>query len=132
MLCMYTLSRSVKEVSMMAYSALRKGAHVCAYLVRKTSSASKGHWHQAMGSRPAASEFAAYGAPGSTVELLGTSYPQDDYSNISRKVLSKVGRNLHNQPHHPLWLTKERVKGHFYQQYTGLPWQDNWSWCRHS
>ncbi|XP_036777102.1 phenylalanine--tRNA ligase, mitochondrial isoform X1 [Manis pentadactyla] len=104
---------------MMAYSALRKGAHVCAYLVRKTSSASKGHWHQAVGSRPAVSEFAAYGASGSTVELLGTSYPQDDYSNISRKVLSKVGRNLHNQPHHPLWLTKERVKGHFYQQYMG-------------
>ncbi|XP_072585307.1 phenylalanine--tRNA ligase, mitochondrial isoform X5 [Vulpes vulpes] len=105
----------------MVCSALRRVAHMHVYLVRKASSVSKGHHHhhQALGSRPAASEFAARGAPGSVVELLGKSYPQDDYSNLSQKVLSRVGRNLHNQQHHPLWLIKERVKEHFYKQYVG-------------
>ncbi|XP_046495936.1 phenylalanine--tRNA ligase, mitochondrial isoform X1 [Equus quagga] len=103
----------------MVCSALRRVAHVRVYLVRKASGVSRGHQHQALGSRPAASEFAARGASGSVVELLGKPYPQDDYSNLSQKVLSRVGRNLHNQQHHPLWLIKERVKEHFYKQYVG-------------
>lgn len=109
---------SVKEVSTMVCLALRRVAHMHVYLVRKASNASKGH-QQAVGSRPAASRFAPRGALGSVLELLGKSYPQDNYSNLSRKVLSKVGRNLHNRQHHPLWLIKERVKEHFYQQYVG-------------
>uniref|UniRef100_A0A8I5N785 Phenylalanine--tRNA ligase, mitochondrial n=1 Tax=Papio anubis TaxID=9555 RepID=A0A8I5N785_PAPAN len=100
-------------------SALRRGAHAYVYLVSKASHISRGHQHQAWGSRPAAAECAAQRAPGSVVELLGTSYPQDDYSNLTRKVLTRVGRNLHNQQHHPLWLIKERVKEHFYEQYVG-------------
>ncbi|XP_053520074.1 phenylalanine--tRNA ligase, mitochondrial isoform X2 [Artibeus jamaicensis] len=103
----------------MVGSAFRRVAHVCVYLVRKASSVSRGHQHPALGSRPAASGFTAQGAPGGVLELLGQSYPQDDYSNLSRKVLSSVGRNLHNQQYHPLWLIKERVKEHFYKQYVG-------------
>ncbi|KAF6108727.1 phenylalanyl-tRNA synthetase 2, mitochondrial [Phyllostomus discolor] len=103
----------------MVSSAFRRVAHVCVYPVRKASSVSRGHQHPALGSRPAASGFAARGAPGGVLELLGQSYPQDDYSNLSRKVLSCVGRNLHNQQYHPLWLIKERVKEHFYKQYVG-------------
>ncbi|XP_053079094.1 phenylalanine--tRNA ligase, mitochondrial isoform X10 [Acinonyx jubatus] len=103
----------------MICSTLRRVGHVHIYLVRKASGVSKGHHQQTVGSRPAASEFAAQGASGNVLELLGKSYPQDNYSNLSRKVLSRVGRNLHNQQHHPLWLIKERVKEHFYQQYVG-------------
>lgn len=109
----------MKEVSTMVCSALRRVAHVRVYLVRTASSVSRGHQHPALGSRPATSESAAQGALGGVVELLGQSYPQDDYSNLSQKVLSRVGRNLHNQQHHPLWLIKERVKEHFYKQYVG-------------
>ncbi|XP_010131649.1 PREDICTED: phenylalanine--tRNA ligase, mitochondrial, partial [Buceros rhinoceros silvestris] len=54
-----------------------------------------------------------------TVELLGKAYARDDYSNVTEKILSKVGKNLHNRKHHPLWLIKEQVKDHFYKQYTG-------------
>ncbi|XP_024900718.1 phenylalanine--tRNA ligase, mitochondrial isoform X7 [Pteropus alecto] len=103
----------------MVCSALRRVARMRVYLVRKASSVSRGHQHQALGSRPAVSEFTVRGAPGGLVELLGKSYPLDDYSNLSRKVLSRVGRNLHNKQHHPLWLIKERVKEHFYKQYVG-------------
>uniref|UniRef100_A0ABI7XY75 phenylalanine--tRNA ligase n=1 Tax=Felis catus TaxID=9685 RepID=A0ABI7XY75_FELCA len=103
----------------MICSTLRRVGHMHIYLVRKASGVSKGHHQHTVGSRPAASEFAARGASGNVLELLGKSYPQDNYSNLSRKVLSRVGRNLHNQQHHPLWLIKERVKEHFYQQYVG-------------
>ncbi|KAM3592933.1 uncharacterized protein V6R79_002034 [Siganus canaliculatus] len=54
-----------------------------------------------------------------SVEVLGRSYPRDDFTNVTGKILSKVGRDLHNQPHHPLWLIKERIKAHFYSSYIG-------------
>uniref|UniRef100_A0A2K6F418 phenylalanine--tRNA ligase n=1 Tax=Propithecus coquereli TaxID=379532 RepID=A0A2K6F418_PROCO len=103
----------------MVGSALRQVARACVSLLSKASHVSRGHQHQAWGSRLAASELAAQGAPGHVVELLGKSYPQDDHTNLTRKVISRVGRNLHNQQHHPLWLIKERVKEHFYKQYVG-------------
>uniref|UniRef100_A0A673B2T3 Phenylalanyl-tRNA synthetase 2, mitochondrial n=1 Tax=Sphaeramia orbicularis TaxID=375764 RepID=A0A673B2T3_9TELE len=52
-------------------------------------------------------------------EVLGYSYPRDDFTNVTPKILEKVGRNLHNQSHHPLWLIKERIKAHFYSSYMG-------------
>ncbi|MEJ1284685.1 phenylalanine-tRNA synthetase 2 (mitochondrial) [Cricetulus griseus] len=106
---------------MMVCSAFIRAAHEHTFLVRNISHVFRCHQHQAWGSRPAASQFAAQGAPGSVVELLGKSYPQDDHTNLTPKVLSKVGRNLHNQKYHPLWLIKERVKEHFYRQYMGRP-----------
>lgn len=53
-----------------------------------------------------------------SVEVLGSSYPRDDFTNVTPKILAKVGRNLHNQSHHPLWLIKERIKAHFYRYET--------------
>lgn len=53
------------------------------------------------------------------VELLGRSYPRDDFTNVTPRILAKVGRNLHNQSHHPLWLIKERIKAHFYSSFIG-------------
>ncbi|XP_047205530.1 phenylalanine--tRNA ligase, mitochondrial isoform X2 [Girardinichthys multiradiatus] len=54
-----------------------------------------------------------------SVELLGHSYPRDDFTNVTPKILAKVGCHLHNQPYHPLWLIKERMKAHFYSAYVG-------------
>ncbi|XP_009984765.1 PREDICTED: phenylalanine--tRNA ligase, mitochondrial [Tauraco erythrolophus] len=70
-------------------------------------------------SKSVPSDFAASTPCSSTVELLGKAYPRDDYSNVTEKILSKVGKNLHNKKHHPLWLIKEQVKDHFYKQYVG-------------
>ncbi|XP_066539125.1 phenylalanine--tRNA ligase, mitochondrial isoform X2 [Hoplias malabaricus] len=53
----------------------------------------------------------------SSVEVLGHVHPRDDITNVTAKILSMVGRNLHNQAHHPLWLIKERIKDHFYRSY---------------
>nr|XP_028593644.1 phenylalanine--tRNA ligase, mitochondrial [Podarcis muralis]XP_028593645.1 phenylalanine--tRNA ligase, mitochondrial [Podarcis muralis] len=69
--------------------------------------------------RRISSGFAASTSGTDAVEVLGKSYLPDDYTNVTKKILSKVGENLHNQRHHPLWLMKERVKDHFYKQYIG-------------
>ncbi|MCJ8728936.1 hypothetical protein PDJAM_G00010330 [Pangasius djambal] len=53
-----------------------------------------------------------------SVEILGRVYPRDDMTNVTAKILSMVGRELHNQTHHPLWIIKERIKEHFYRSYT--------------
>ncbi|XP_021116364.1 phenylalanine--tRNA ligase, mitochondrial isoform X3 [Heterocephalus glaber] len=113
------LRASASRSFAMVCSALSRVAHAHICLVRRASHVCRGHQHRAWGSRPITSDFAASGAPGSVLELLGKSYPQDDHTNLTRKVLSKVGRNLYNQHHHPLWLIKERVKEHFYKQYVG-------------
>ncbi|XP_063779155.1 phenylalanine--tRNA ligase, mitochondrial isoform X1 [Pseudophryne corroboree] len=55
----------------------------------------------------------------SPLELLGREYPRDNYTNVSSKILSLVGKNLHNQKYHPLWLIKERIKEHVYKEYIG-------------
>lgn len=57
-----------------------------------------------------------------TVEVLGHAYQRDDFTNVTPKVLAKVGRNLHNQSHHPLWLIKERIKSHFYRYHSHDLW----------
>ncbi|KAG7222960.1 hypothetical protein INR49_029182, partial [Caranx melampygus] len=49
-----------------------------------------------------------------SVEVLGHAFQRDDFTNVTPKILAKVGCNLHNQPYHPLWLIKERIKAHFY------------------
>ncbi|XP_075937076.1 phenylalanine--tRNA ligase, mitochondrial [Anarhichas minor] len=54
-----------------------------------------------------------------SVEVLGRSHPRDDFTNVTPRILASVGRNLHNQSHHPLWLIKERIKAHFYSSYIG-------------
>uniref|UniRef100_G3NBE4 Phenylalanine--tRNA ligase, mitochondrial n=1 Tax=Gasterosteus aculeatus TaxID=69293 RepID=G3NBE4_GASAC len=54
-----------------------------------------------------------------SVEVLGHTYSRDDFTNVAPSVLAKVGRNLHNQTHHPVWLMKERIKAHFYSAYVG-------------
>ncbi len=50
-----------------------------------------------------------------SVEVFVHSYPRDAFTKVTPKILAKVGRNLHNQSHHPLWLIKERIKAHFYR-----------------
>lgn len=54
-----------------------------------------------------------------SVEVFSHVYPRDDMTNVTAKILSKVGCQLHNRPHHPLWLIKERIKDHFYRSYIG-------------
>lgn len=67
--------------------------------------------------RSKSSDPAAHARHTDAVELLGKFYPCDDHTNVTPKILSKVGKSLQNQRNHPLWLLKERMKDHFYTCY---------------
>ena len=59
-----------------------------------------------------------------TVNVLNREYRRDGMTNITPAILSKVGRNLHNQPHHPINVIKQRIVHHFHKSYikrTGNP-----------
>ena len=56
-------------------------------------------------------------ATASKVEILGETYRIDEHTNVTPKILEKVGTNLHNQRHHPLNLIRKRIENFFYKNY---------------
>lgn len=53
----------------------------------------------------------------SFIELNNDKYESDDYSNLTPKILSYVGKNIHLQKNHPLSLIRQRITNFFYQEY---------------
>ena len=51
------------------------------------------------------------------LEILGQYYRTDSMTNVTPRILSKLGKNLHNKEHHPLNLIHQRIKNHFYASY---------------
>lgn len=51
------------------------------------------------------------------VEILGRAYQRDSMTNVTPTVISRVGRNLHNVPQHPVNIIKQRVVNHFHKTY---------------
>ncbi|CAK9794681.1 Probable phenylalanine--tRNA ligase, mitochondrial [Anthophora quadrimaculata] len=49
--------------------------------------------------------------------LLGHKYPTDEWTNVTPRVISKLGRNLHILPYHPLSLIRQRIVNYFYLQF---------------
>ena len=58
------------------------------------------------------------------VVVGGEEYARDSITNVTPTILDKVGRDLHNIPHHPLNIIKQRIVDHFqkcYRAKTGTP-----------
>jgi len=53
------------------------------------------------------------------VSVNGRSFKRDAWSNVSPKILSHLGRNLHLQKYHPLSLIKQRIVNLFYKRFVG-------------
>lgn len=53
----------------------------------------------------------------STIELNNNKYESDDYNNLTPKILSYLGRNLHLQKNHPLSIMRQRITNFFYKEY---------------
>jgi phenylalanyl-tRNA synthetase alpha chain len=43
----------------------------------------------------------------------GTTYPTDKWTNVTPTILSKVGRNLHLNPQHPIGILSSLIQSHF-------------------
>ena len=54
----------------------------------------------------------------STVSIQGQAYPTDDWTNVTPRIISKVGCNLHNQQYHPLNLIRQRIQNYFDTYFT--------------
>ena len=59
-----------------------------------------------------------------TVHVGGREFARDSMTNVTPAILSKIGRDLHQVPHHPLQIIKQRIVTHFQRRYaapTGTP-----------
>lgn len=53
----------------------------------------------------------------SVIELNNNKYESDDYTNLTPKILSYLGRNIHLQKDHPLSIVRQKITTFFYQEY---------------
>lgn len=51
------------------------------------------------------------------VTVLNGTYPRDDYTNITEKICSFLGRNIYLQPDHPLSLVRQRIVNYIYKAF---------------
>ena len=51
------------------------------------------------------------------VEVLGQTFQCDEMTNVTPTIISRVGRNLHHIPQHPVNIIKQRVVHHFHKTY---------------
>ncbi|PSN35947.1 Phenylalanine--tRNA ligase [Blattella germanica] len=51
--------------------------------------------------------------------INGKHYHRDEWTNVSEKILSHLGRNLHLQKNHPLSLIKQRIVEFIYKRFVG-------------
>lgn len=49
--------------------------------------------------------------------VLGHSYVKDDYTNVTDKILSYIGKNVYLEKYHPLSLVRQRIVNYFYKTY---------------
>lgn len=50
-------------------------------------------------------------------ELLKQGYPKDDFTNVTEKIVSYLGRNIYLKHHHPLSLVRQRIVCYFYKSF---------------
>ncbi|XP_015609271.1 probable phenylalanine--tRNA ligase, mitochondrial [Cephus cinctus] len=51
------------------------------------------------------------------IELLGQKYPTDDWTNLTPKIVSALGKNLHTMQYHPLSHVRQRIVNYFYKSF---------------
>ncbi|XP_034187641.1 phenylalanyl-tRNA synthetase, mitochondrial isoform X1 [Osmia lignaria lignaria] len=53
----------------------------------------------------------------SDISILNNKYPMDKWTNVTPNIISKVGKNLHITPYHPLSHIRQRIVNYFYTQF---------------
>ncbi|XP_063833637.1 probable phenylalanine--tRNA ligase, mitochondrial [Ostrinia nubilalis] len=54
----------------------------------------------------------------STVRINEKEFVSDDYTNVTPKIISYLGRNLHLQKNNPLSIVRQRIVNYFYKSFT--------------
>ncbi|RZF41121.1 hypothetical protein LSTR_LSTR002753 [Laodelphax striatellus] len=53
------------------------------------------------------------------VSINNVDYARDNYTNVTPKILSYLGRNLHREKYHPISFVKRRIENYFYKNFIG-------------
>ncbi|XP_074644192.1 phenylalanine--tRNA ligase, mitochondrial-like [Tubulanus polymorphus] len=54
-----------------------------------------------------------------SVVINNDTYRTSENTNVTPKIISKIGKNLHNRKHHPLNLIRHRIQDYFYKTFQG-------------
>lgn len=54
----------------------------------------------------------------SSIQIKGQNFISDDYTNVTPKMISYLGRNLHLQKNNPLSIVRQRIVNYFYSSFT--------------
>ncbi|KAG8228252.1 hypothetical protein J437_LFUL015053 [Ladona fulva] len=54
-----------------------------------------------------------------TIELCGRKISEDDWTNITPRILDHIGRNIYLQKNHPLSILRQKIIDYFYSNYLG-------------
>ncbi|XP_026728282.1 probable phenylalanine--tRNA ligase, mitochondrial isoform X1 [Trichoplusia ni] len=54
----------------------------------------------------------------SSIQIKGQNFICDDYTNVTPKMISYLGRNLHLQKNNPLSIVRQRIVNYFYSSFT--------------
>ncbi|EDX06991.1 GD10996 [Drosophila simulans] len=73
------------------------------------------HWVKS--TRCLASSAAPAKSPSSQLEVSGSTYATDGWTNVTPKILSYLGANKHLQTDHPLSIIRQRIVNYFYGAY---------------
>ncbi|KAK2192190.1 hypothetical protein NP493_37g08018 [Ridgeia piscesae] len=76
------------------------------------------HKHHMTAHRHMSNSTTASPQKSSDVTIQGLTYPTDSYTNVTPRIISKVGCNLHNQKYHPLNLIRHRIQNYFDTYFT--------------
>ncbi|XP_022907279.2 probable phenylalanine--tRNA ligase, mitochondrial [Onthophagus taurus] len=49
--------------------------------------------------------------------INNVSFKNDDFTNITPKILSHIGKNIHTQKYHPLSMVRQRIVNYFYKRF---------------
>lgn len=53
-----------------------------------------------------------------SVQIKGKEFVADDYTNVTPKIISYLGKNLHLQKNNPLSIVRQRIVNYFYSSFT--------------
>ncbi|XP_067633547.1 probable phenylalanine--tRNA ligase, mitochondrial [Eurosta solidaginis] len=76
----------------------------------------KNAYKSIINTRPMATTVGAKDVKGA-IEINGLTYPTDDWTNVTPKILSYLGANKHLQRNHPLSIIRQRIVSYFYSAY---------------
>lgn len=53
----------------------------------------------------------------SALQIANRSYDTDDWTNVTPKISSYIGRNIYAQPNHPISIVRQQIVNYFYKTF---------------